>query len=161
MTPITRKDDLVIQEVGNEVLVYDLKTDKAICLNETSAFIWKRCDGQTSVKEIAQALEKKIGKPVNEELVWFAIDQLSKENLLIEETKSVKMFEGLSRREIIKRVGVTTAVALPLVSGLVAPVAAMQTSCLPAPPNMNPAGTGCPCTAPADCTGGPCQSGMC
>ncbi len=161
MLPIARKNDLVVQEMGNEVLIYDLKTDKAICLNETSALVWQNCDGKTTVNEIAKTLEKKLGKSINEDLVWFALTQLGKENLITEEADFSNKFAGLTRREIIKRVGITTAVALPIVTGLVAPVAAQAVSCAAAPPGMNPAGSGCPCASPGDCTGGPCMTGMC
>ena len=37
--PKARVSDLVIQESGNELLIYDLKTNKAQSLNETSARI--------------------------------------------------------------------------------------------------------------------------
>lgn len=29
-----------MQELENEVLIYDLKADNAFCLNETSALVW-------------------------------------------------------------------------------------------------------------------------
>ncbi len=32
-----RNKDIVIQEIEGEVLVYDLMSNKAVCLNETSA----------------------------------------------------------------------------------------------------------------------------
>ena len=44
--PVARQEGLVIQEMPDEVLVFDLKTNKAHCLNETAAFVWKACDGK-------------------------------------------------------------------------------------------------------------------
>lgn len=41
--PIARKTDLVIQEADDEVLIYDLSTNKASCLNKTAAFVWQNC----------------------------------------------------------------------------------------------------------------------
>lgn len=37
--PLARSEGLVIQEMPDEVLVYDLETNKAHCLNETAAFV--------------------------------------------------------------------------------------------------------------------------
>ncbi|MBA3352846.1 MAG: PqqD family protein, partial [Blastocatellia bacterium] len=51
--PIARKNGLVVQEVPDEVLVYDLETNKAHCLNQSAAMIWRSCDGKNSVSEIA------------------------------------------------------------------------------------------------------------
>ncbi len=47
--PLARKNELIIQELPEELLVYDLARHKAHCLNKTSAFIWKHCDGETTV----------------------------------------------------------------------------------------------------------------
>ncbi len=44
--PIARKKDVVVQELPDEVLIYDLKSNKAMCLNEISAFVWHNCDGK-------------------------------------------------------------------------------------------------------------------
>ncbi len=56
--PIARKEGLVIQEMPEEVLVYDLDTNKAHCLNQTAAFVWKSCDGRNSVAEKANTPPK-------------------------------------------------------------------------------------------------------
>ncbi len=39
--PHGRKDGLVVKELGNETLVYDLERDEAHCLNQTAALVWK------------------------------------------------------------------------------------------------------------------------
>ena len=45
IAPKARKENLVVQESNGEVLIYDLDTNKAFCLNETSALVWQACDG--------------------------------------------------------------------------------------------------------------------
>lgn len=117
--PIARQDGLVIQEMPNEVLVYDLETSKAHCLNETSAFVWKVCDGKNSVEDITALFGAHSGSPVQEELIRLAIDQLNEKNLL--DRKIPLNFEGQSRRAVIKKLGLAAVVALPLVASLVAP----------------------------------------
>ena len=127
MKPQARKNDLVIQEVGGEILVYDLKTNKAICLNQTSALVWQNCDGKKDAMKIANEIEKQLGSAVSEDFVWFAVNQLQQVSLL-ENKVSGDKFKGLSRREVIKKVGLGTVIALPIVSGLIAPTAAMALS---------------------------------
>ena len=39
--PRARKDGLVIKELVNETLVYDLERDEAQCLNQTAPLVWK------------------------------------------------------------------------------------------------------------------------
>ena len=79
-----RRDDLVVQEMPDEVLVYDLKSHKAHCLNQTAAFVWNQCDGEKTPSEISVLMEKEWGKPVAEDVVWLALKQLSRADLLEE-----------------------------------------------------------------------------
>ena len=126
--PSARKSGLVVQEMPDEVLVYDLDTNKAHCLNETAAFVWKACDGKTSVSEIAEIVDTKSGARISEELVWLAIDQLSENNLL--ETELRADFAGQSRRDVIKKIGLASMVAIPVIASLVAPTSVLaSTSC--------------------------------
>jgi hypothetical protein len=159
MHPIARKDELIIQELAGELLVYDLKINKAICLNQTSALVWRNCDGKKTAVEIAAEMEKHFGTSVNEEFVFFALNQLQKENLLQNPEQIPNKFNGLSRREVIKRVGVASAVSLPIIASLVAPLAVHAQSCTGSG-SMEP--TGCPCTMNNDCSSNDCMAnGMC
>jgi hypothetical protein len=134
--PVGRKDDIVVQELKGEVLIYDLKINKAFCLNETSAIVWQLCDGNNSVADISRKFSQELKSPVTEDLVWLALDQLKQENLLSNSEEIVPEFNGMSRREVIRKVGLGTMVALPIVTGLIAPTAAQ-------------AQTGGTCTTPA------------
>jgi hypothetical protein len=117
--PTARKSGLVIQEVPNEVLVFDLESNKAHCLNDTAAMVWKSCDGKTSVPEIAKFIGMETGKNVQDDLVWLAIDQLTENHLL--ESATPSPLKGQSRREVIKKIGFASMVAIPVVASLVAP----------------------------------------
>lgn len=121
--PKERTSDLVIQKMGDETLVYDLKKNRAFCLNATSADIWRLCDGKRDAAGIAKKLSDKLKKPVTEEIVWLALDQLSREGLLEESFERDGELAGLSRRELIRKAGIASAVALPLISSIVAPQA--------------------------------------
>ena len=131
IAPKARKENLVVQELDGEVLIYDLNTNKAFSLNETSSLVWQLCDGDNSVSEISESIGRKLDSPANEDLVWLALDQLKKEKLIANAEEVVSNFTGMSRREVIKKVGLGTMIALPLVSSLVAPtaVSAQSTAC--------------------------------
>jgi hypothetical protein len=130
--PQSRKDDLVIQSANGEVLVYDLRTNKALCLNETSALIWEECDGTKDSVELRDSVSRKLGSAVGDDLIWLALDQLKKEELLDSSYESEKKFAGMSRREVIKKIGVGSMIALPIVAGLVAPKAIHAQTCIAA-----------------------------
>lgn len=121
--PIARKNEIVSQEFENEVLIYDLHIHKAFCLNQTSALVWRLCDGNRSVSQIADEMSKNLKTLVSEDLVLFALGELSGNNLLQINTNSDSFFPTQNRREIIKKIGFTSLIALPLVSALVAPPA--------------------------------------
>jgi len=146
--PVARKEGLVIQEMSDEVLVYDLDTNKAHCLNQTAATVWKNCDGRNSVADISKIFGSQSGRAIDEDLIWLAIDQLNEKNLLADEVTA--RFAGESRREVIKKVGLAAVVALPIVTSLVAPksVSAQSRCANPACEcNLNVR----PCTNPGGC----------
>ena len=130
--PMGRKDNLVVQEIDGEVLIYDLTENKAFCLNETSALVWQACDGTKSAAEISQFISQKLNLPANEDLVWFALDQLKKEKLIENSEEIPNHFAGVSRREVIKKIGLGSMVALPIVASMIAPTAVhAQSTCVP------------------------------
>lgn len=154
--PVARKSGLVVQDVPDEVLVYDLESNKAHCLNQSAAMIWKSCDGNTSVSEIAKLVELQAGGKVTEDFVWLAIDQLSENNLLEAPVRSG--FEGTSRREVIKKIGLASMIAIPVIASLVAPQSAMAAaSCLCVSPGACAAQTGCPSTTNCSTNTGLCE----
>lgn len=156
--PTARKAGLVIQEMPDEVLVYDLNTNKAHCLNQTAAFIWKSCNGENSIAEIKSLFEKKFGGIVTEDFIWLAIDQLNKDELLKE--KVTLKFDGISRREVIKKVGLTSMIALPIVASLAVPNSALASSTCTArgacqeSTDCDAGLPGCNCNGPFTCTEG-------
>lgn len=152
--PTARVAGLVVQEVPNEVLVYDVVRNKAHCLNQTAAMIWKSCDGRNSVSDIAKLVGSQTGQTVSDDLVWLAIDQFNESDLLEMEIET--KFAGRSRRDAIKKIGMAAMIGLPIVASLVAPRNAMAAvSCECAVPGDCLAQTTCPSTV--NCNG----SGLC
>ena len=131
--PQSRKHNLVEQEVDGELLIYDLESNKAFCLNQTSALVWQACDGKRTVAEIGDILGKQLKTQTDEDIVWLALDQLSREKLIDPAMSVTAKFEGMSRREIVKKIGLGAMIALPMVASLVAPTAISAQSALQAP----------------------------
>jgi hypothetical protein len=122
--PQARQNGIVVQEMPDEVLVYDVDSSKAHCLNDTAARVWKSCDGTNSVADIVKNFEKTGGGKVTEDFVWLAIDQLNEKGLLEIGVKS--QFAGQSRRDVLKKIGLASVVALPIIATLVAPPNALS-----------------------------------
>src|SRR4030095_16568422 len=101
LMPEARKEGLVVQELADEVLVYDRERDKAHCLNSTAALVWQTCAGKTPVSQIARAIEGEIKAPVDEDVIWLGVEQLNKTNLLRERTTLPGHKSGLSRRDVM------------------------------------------------------------
>ena len=129
--PRRRAQRLVIDELADEVLVYDLERHRAHCLNQTAALVWRECDGKSTATEIAQRLERKLDAPCGEDLVWLALRQLDQIHLLEKSITLPPKFLGMSRRQMIRNLGLAAAVAVPLVTSIVAPTAAEASTCLP------------------------------
>ncbi len=183
--PESRTDGILTQTLGEEILVYDLDRDKVLCLNETTAMVWRECDGTRSVPQISRALAAKVGTTVSEDVVWMAVRQLKTENLLAVNESFETPFDSMTRREMVLRVGFVTVAALPAIFQVAAPTAAHAQSlvcgplgtctgsgtatciCIPPAPvggNINP--DGCECRTNGDCAGNcrcgnPCTAGTC
>lgn len=151
--PLARRTHMTVQELDGEVIVYDGKTAQANVLNHTAAVIWKLCDGKTPTREIAQRASQELNAPVNEALVWYTLDQLSKKNLLETRVTMPLNVKGMTRRDFIRAGAIGAAVVLPVVVAMTAPKATHAASCV---------GLGASCsTAAPCCTGFVCLAGVC
>jgi hypothetical protein len=150
--PRARKDDLIVKEMPDEVLIYDLVRDKAHCLNRTAALIFKYCDGHTSAAAMTGHLERELNVPVDEGVVWLALNQLSKNHLLEEKVVPPALMAGINRRQMIRVLGVAAVVAVPVVTSIVAPTPAQAATCTP---------SGGACTSSAQCCSGVCSANVC
>lgn len=153
--PTSRRTNIVLQRVKDELLIYDLKINKAYCLNETAAQIYQLCDGNNSISDISKLMDKQLNQPVSEHFIAFALEQLKKDNLL-ENAREIKTgLEDSSRREIIKKLGIASMIALPVVASLIAPtaVSAQSETCLCVNPGNCLTKTKCPSTVNCNLSG--------
>ena len=128
--PLARKSNIVIQKLKDETLIYDLRNDKAYCLNETSAFVWQLCNGKNSAQDIADEMSNQMKSLVGTNVVWLALDQLVNDGLLENGEELQNRFAGISRRAVVKKIGFGSLVALPVISAIVAPKAIYAQSCV-------------------------------
>src|ERR1700730_7842010 len=85
MTPQRRNDRLVVEELAEETLVYDLDRHRAHCLNKTAAAVWRNCDGKRTIAELAAMLPRESKESGGEDVVLLALNQLQKRHLLLDE----------------------------------------------------------------------------
>jgi hypothetical protein len=127
--PKARKKDLLVETIDNEVLVYDLRNSRAHCLNKNAAFVWHRCNGRTSIRELAGKLQKEIGAKDCDQLLAVALRDLSKADLLQQKMPSAGERESISRRDLIRRIGIAAA-TIPAVTSILVPTAQAAGSCM-------------------------------
>lgn len=118
--PLARSSDLLTKDVLDEILVYDLRSKEAHCLNMTAAVIWRACDGTNSVASLREKMTSLAGVTCDENVVWHALKQLHERNLL--EVTPEPPPGLLSRRELVAILK-TSAILLPLVTSILAPTA--------------------------------------
>lgn len=144
--PAARNSKLLVRELAEEVLVYDADAHRAHCLNRTAALVWKHCDGRTSVSGIARRVGEEMSSTVSEELVWLALEQLAEFGLLASAGLRPPASQPISRRKMMRRVGLAAAVSLPLITSIISPTPAQAQS---------------PCTETSCPPGTTCQAGVC
>ena len=60
---------------------FTTRTPASLRLNPTASLVWQTCDGKKSVSDIAAALQARVARPVDEDLVRIALGQLEAANL--------------------------------------------------------------------------------
>lgn len=125
--PLARSQDLIVEELGDELLVYDESVDRGHCLSPEAARVWRRCDGKTP----ADGLSRQLG--LDSDMVARALKELEDCDLLEAppELAVDGAAAGSTRRELAvktAKVGAAAAVA-PLIMSIVAPTAEAALSC--------------------------------
>lgn len=116
--PTARSEGLIVEQLGDELLVYDLETVHGHCLSATAARVWERCDGKTTV----DALRGELG--VDRETLERALAELAGCELL---ERPPGLERASTRRELTARVvklGAAVA-SVPMIISVAAPTPAM------------------------------------
>jgi hypothetical protein len=156
MLPTARTASLVVERLGDEVVVFDALANRAHTLNRTAALVFGHADGRTPVATIAARVAAELGAEADEGVVTLALDQLGRAGLLEDGAPAGR---AMTRRDAMRRLGVAGAAAalLPLVRTIAAPTPAMAAS--PGNGSGNGGGAcangggaiGTPCSSNADC----------
>ncbi|MCB1025400.1 MAG: PqqD family protein [Acidobacteria bacterium] len=128
--PESRVEKIVVKNIGDEILVYDLKSNRAHGLNRSISEVWRNCDGKTSIEEIAFRLSQRFDAEIGVDFVELALAELSNANLLIATDDTLRS-QKVSRRKVLLKYALP-AVALPVIISIAAPqaAAAQSTACM-------------------------------
>ena len=114
--PLARTEDLRVQELGSEIVIYDLRTDEAHCLGPVAARVWRACDGERPLADLGESAE-----------ITAALVEIADKGLLVERVPGGG--SGMSRRQLVGRMAVAAAAA-PLIVSVSAPPAHAAVSCI-------------------------------
>jgi hypothetical protein len=116
--PRARRDGLLEETVGEELLLYDQSNHTAHCLSPVAACVWRHCDGEHNVSELAELAG------TSKNLIADALHELREKDLLTgEPALTESAVPSVSRREAIVRVaryGAAVAGASMIVSATAA-----------------------------------------
>ena len=121
MKPLARQNQIIVEELVGECIVYDSNLKKAHNLNATLTWIWRHSDGSTSVEDMARDFEWEFGGSNSQDVILSGIQQLEANNLLMPSTTGEVM---MSRRAVV---AAGSALA-PIIASVLVPTAASAKS---------------------------------
>lgn len=125
--PRARREGITVQAVKDEIILYDSAQDETHLLNQTSAIVWKLCDGTHTISEMAERVAQSTGTPSNPELVRFALSQMERKGLLADKLE-LGVTGTLTRRQFLSKFALAAAV-MPIVQTMRVPSAQQASSC--------------------------------
>lgn len=150
----SRRKDLLLEELDDETVVYDPVRFKAHCLNRTARLVFAHCDGKTAL------LKQELKTSVDDDMVWQALEQLSRARLLEQPVAPPARRGRDSRRELGRKLaGVAAAVV-----SMTVPTAAYAANSGQIGSCCDPAQNDCPrCKSGFRCisAGSPCTGSLC
>jgi hypothetical protein len=137
--PLAVSANILVQETGDEALVYKLDTHQYFHLNRISNLVWQSCDGTKEVDRIAGEIGRKLKQNIPVETVWLSVDTLQRTGLVTAPNlQPPASLRGLNRRQMVKRISLAAgAVSLPLIVSMVAPRALNAQSMSGVPGNVD------------------------
>jgi hypothetical protein len=125
---IARSEDLLVEQLDGEAVVYDLESKEVHCLKPLAAVVFAHSDGKSTSDEIAVIAERELGAVFTARDIEDAANQLEAIGLV--ETPLVVLKDGVSRRDMMRKTAFAGALAAfaPLITSIAAPSAAMAKS---------------------------------
>jgi hypothetical protein len=119
--PAVRADGLSVEDLGDEILIYDRDADTAHCLSASAALVWRACGRSVTVSDLIA------DGSIDRATVERAVGELRDQGLLEDSTLQVhRSGNGISRRQAVGRLA--AAAAGPLVISVAAPTAWAQSA---------------------------------
>jgi hypothetical protein len=138
----------LIEPIDDETVVYDLETKEAHCLKPAAAFVFEHANGERSLEEIQELARQRLDGQVRQDEIEAAVEQLEDISLL--KRPLVVIENGISRRQMVRRVAYTGAAATmasALITSIAAPSAVAACTGQPA---------GCNCSQNKECASNHC-----
>jgi hypothetical protein len=98
--PLARSENLVVESVGDETVIYDTVAHVAHALTPVAAAVFTYADGKNTAAEIAELASYRLGTTVTEADVVTAIDVLDANSLI--DGPVLDVHTGISRRTALK-----------------------------------------------------------
>jgi Coenzyme PQQ synthesis protein D (PqqD) len=136
--PKARRTRLLVEQVGDETIVYDEIRQAAHSLNRTASAVFRHCDGTRSVPQLAAMVATELGGDADEAMVRYALERLARAHLI--DVGSSDDDEHVTRRTVVRRLALAggATIAIPAVLSIVAPTPAMAASTPEPPPDPGP-----------------------
>jgi hypothetical protein len=116
--PIARTEHLIFEEVLDESVIYNAEEKKVHNLNSTLTWIWRRCNGESTVQQIAADFGRQFETDNALEIVVSGLRQLQSSQLVDGMTNLGEMPESsVSRRSVVT----AGSVLLPAMISVLAP----------------------------------------
>jgi hypothetical protein len=114
LAPKAREERLFVEEVGDELIIYDQDTSRVHRLSPTATMVWRLCDGHNTIAEIVTALQATLSPAADQSLVWIALSRLEAKGLLKASLGRSPEQLRASRRDFVRKGAVVGGVSLLL-----------------------------------------------
>jgi PqqD family protein of HPr-rel-A system len=118
MNPVARRSDVIVQQVGGDVVVYDSVAGTAHALNALAASAYRNADGSRDLEALAAAVSSDLGVESDAGTIEEALVELARVDL-VAFAGAGRRRQSMGRRDALRRIGL--AATLPFVTSLVVP----------------------------------------
>lgn len=133
-------------------MVYDMQRHQLHHLNPVASVVWHRCDGQQTIFDLARRCSLAMNTTIAEAQIVDALNLLQEANLLQQPLPTAMATPRSSRRTMVRRMAIGTAVMAPAIVSVSAPALAQASPCRQ--PEQS-------CSAHADCCSNYCPGEHC
>jgi hypothetical protein len=126
MNPVSRRADVVVQEIGGETIVYDRLSDAAHALDPVAARVFRSATGERSVAELAALVSAELGVARDGGATERALRELEAADLLERAASGGAAARRLGRRQVLRRLA--AAAVVPMVASIAVPAPLMAQS---------------------------------